>query len=140
MTTKIILDAALLSECEMMGSNRSGMLRTAEEITSNLLKKDDLDISFANTVYTQRHHQHLKKFILNKYPSHAGKILSKKPFFVSDKPILSNWAKRFSDRFSPKVKISQLESNDVFHSFYYPFPTNIEKNKIKKSITYLDII
>lgn len=140
MTYKIILDGTLFSECEMMGSNRSGMLRLTEDITRNLVKINDQEIFFANTIYTEQYDTLLKKFIAENYPLHSKRIISKPPFFVSNVPKLRGLLKRFSKHLSLKVLIPQIERYDLFHSFYYPFPDHVQNKKIKKSITYLDII
>lgn len=136
MPTRVILDGALLSECEMHGSNRHGMLRLAEDITRNIIQNPELEISFANTMYAKTYDDLLSKFILHNYPSHKRNILSKKPFFAPDRRIL----RYFSNILSLEVAIKDLNKNDIFHSFYYPFPELIQRKKIKKSITYLDII
>lgn len=140
MPTKVVLDGSLFSECEKMGSNRHGMLRLAEDITKNILENKELEVSFANTVYTSEYDKFLRKYISDNYPSYKNKILSKKPFFVSDIPKWRVLLQQLSARFSLEVSIPDLENNDIFHSYYRPFPKSVQDKKIKKSITFLDII
>ena len=63
MSTKLIIDGSLLSEFEMAGTNRGGTHRVAEEITKKLVKIRELEISFANTVYSKQHDEFLRKYI-----------------------------------------------------------------------------
>lgn len=140
MSTKVVLDGTLFSECEMLGANRDGMMRLTEDITDRLVLNKELDISFANTLYIEKYDSSLKRFINEKYPSHKNKIFSKKPPFLSN---ILKWKGLFRTKLA-KVPISpfykELNELDIFHSFYYPFPKSVLKNDIKKSITYLDII
>jgi glycosyltransferase involved in cell wall biosynthesis len=140
MTTKVIIDGSLFSECEMNRSKRSGMLRIAEEVAKNIIENDELEVSFANTTYNKQHDELLRKFVYDNYPSHKNKVISKKPFFVSTIPKWGGLLKRLERRLSLGITVQEVERNDVFHSFYYPFPKNIQKDKIKKSLTFLDII
>ena len=138
--TKIVLDGTLFSECQMQGANRDGMMRLTEDITQRLILKNDLDVSFASTLYIEKYDSSLKKFIQEKYPEHAHKIFSKSPPFFSN---ILKWKSLFRKRLST-IPISpyykKLDEQDLFHSFYYPFSKSILKNNIKRSITYLDII
>lgn len=140
MSTKVVLDGTLFSECEMLGANRDGMMRLTEDITDRLVLNKELDINFVNTLYIEKYDKSLKHFINVHYPSHSNKIFSKKPPFFSN--ILS-WKELFRIKLA-KVPINpyykELDELDIFHSFYYPFPKSILKNSIKKSITFLDII
>lgn len=138
---KVVLDGALFSECEKAGANRDGMTRLAEDITDKLMLNKDLDISFANTVFMEKYDSLLKKNIGKKYPARIGKIISKKP-----PKLLNVFAFRRVFR-NPLIKnfihisYKAFENQDIFHSFYYPFSKPLMKNnKVKKSITFLDII
>ena len=138
--TKVVLDGTLFAECEMQGANRDGMMRLTEDITQRLVLKNDLDISFASTLYIEKYDRALKKFIEEKYPQHLNKIFTKKPPFLSN---ILKWKSLFRTKLS-NIPISPyykgLNEHDIFHSFYYPFPKPVLKNNIKRSITYLDII
>lgn len=140
MSIKVILDGSLLSECERMGANRYGMLRLAESITKELIDNETLDISFANTFYTGNYDELLKKYLAANYPSHSAKILSKTPFFQTKIPKLRGLLRRIAEYAKCQTTVRALEANDLFHSFYYAVPPNIQNRKIKKSLTYLDII
>ena len=138
--TKVVLDGTLFAECEMLGANRDGMMRLTEEITQRLVLNNDLDISFASTLYIEKYDSALKKFIREKYPQHVNKLFSKKPPFLSN---VLKWKSLFRKELanmpvSPYYK--GLNKEDLFHSFYYPFPKTVLRNNIKRSITYLDII
>jgi glycosyltransferase involved in cell wall biosynthesis len=139
-SVKVVLDGTLFAECEMRGANRDGMMRLTEDITDRLVLNTDLDISFAGTVYIKKYDEYLKRFISSRYPQHAEKIFSKKP------PLISNffkWKELFRTKLA-KLPLSpyykELNDQDIFHSFYYPFPRPVMRNNIKRSITFLDII
>ncbi len=138
--TKVVLDGTLFAECEMQGSNRDGMMRLTEDITTKLILNKKLDITFASTLYMEKYDGALKKFVQEHYPDHINKIYSKKPPFISN---VLKWQGLFRTKLS-KLPIypyyKQLDEKDIFHSFYYPFPKTVLKNNIKRSITYLDII
>jgi glycosyltransferase involved in cell wall biosynthesis len=140
MSTKLVIDGSLLSECEMAGTNRGGAHRVAEEITKRLINIGELEISFANTVYTKQHDEFLRKYISANYPLHQNKVISSKPFIASSIPKWGGLLRRLGNVLSLEVKVAAVEKNDVFHSFYHPFAQNIQNKKIKKSITFLDII
>ena len=138
--TKVVLDGTLFAECEMHGANRDGMMRLTEDITERLVLKNNLDLSFASTVYIEKYDRALKEFINKNYEGYSNKIFSKKP------PALSNllkWKRLFGRKLS-KIPISpyydEIDNCDLFHSFYHPFTNGVLKNNIKRSITYLDII
>ena len=136
---KLVLDGTLFSECEMRGTNRDGMMRLTEDITEQLILNKSLDISFASNLYIKKYDEALKKFITKNYPQHPGKIFSKSPPFFSN---ALKWKKLFKNRMSKVVNsfYKEIDQQDLFHSFYYPFPETIFRNKIKRSITFLDII
>lgn len=138
--TKVVLDGTLFSECEMRGSNRDGSMRLTEDITNQLVLNKELDISFASSVYVEKYDKALKRFISTHYPDHINNIFSKQPAFLTNilKYKLIFRRKFFRSVLSPYYK--EINNYDIFHSFYYPFPESILKNKIKRSITYLDII
>ncbi len=140
MNTKLVIDGSLLSECEMAGTSRGGAHRVAEEITKKLINTGELEISFANTVYTKRHDEFLRKYISAHYPLYASKIISGKPLIASSIPKWGGLLGRLARRLSLEVKVAEIEKFDVFHSFYHPFPQSIQNKEIKKSITLLDII
>ena len=137
---KVVLDGTLFAECEMQGKNRDGMMRLAEEVTSKLVLNDALDISFANTVYIKEYDAALKRFITEHYPANADKIFAKKPPFFSDLLKYKKLFRTFLSKVPLSPYYSKINEMDVFHSFYYPFPKPVQKNKIKRSITFLDII
>lgn len=140
MSVNVILDGSLLSECERMGSNRYGMLRLAESITKELVDNKELNISFANVFYTGNYDELLREYVAENYPAYSSKIVSKTPFLQTRIPKLRGLLKRVAERAKLQTVIPELERNDVFHSFYYSFPQNIQNSKIKKILTYLDII
>lgn len=135
-----MIDGALLSECEMAGADRGGAHRVAEEITKNLINIGDLEISFANTIYTKQHDESLRKYISANHPLYTNKVISRKPFFASSIPKWGGLLRRLGRSLSLEVKVAEVENYDVFHTFYHPFPKDIQKKKIKKSITFLDLI
>src|SRR5918998_4978510 len=140
MSTKLVIDGSLLSECKMAGTSRGGAHRVAEEVTKKLLNIGELEISFANTVYTRQHDESLRKYISANYPLHTSKVISRKPAIASSIPKWGGLLGRLGRALSLEVKVAEVESFDVFHSFYHPFPQRIQNKKIKKSITLLDII
>jgi glycosyltransferase involved in cell wall biosynthesis len=138
--TKVVLDGTIFSECEMRGANRDGMMRLTEDITKELLLKKDVDISFANTVYIAKYQDKLKRFVQNNYPDYTNKIFLKKIPSVTN---ILKWKDLFRTMLPgimPNSMYKELNEYDVFHSFYYPFSSVMQKSKIKKSITFLDII
>lgn len=140
MSTKLIVDGSLLSECEMAGTSCGGAHRVAEEVTKILINIEGLEISFANTVYTKRHDEFLRKYISANYPSYTSKVISRKPSIASSIPKWGGLLWRLGNVLSLEVKVAEVEKNDVFHSFYHPFTREIQNKKIKKSLTLLDII
>lgn len=124
----------------MAGTSRGGAHRVAEEVTRKLIDSGELEISFANTVYTKQHDEFLRKYISANYPSYASKVVSGKPFVASSVPKWGGLLGRLGRRLSLEVKVAEVEKFDVFHSFYHPFPRRIQNKEIKKSITLLDII
>jgi glycosyltransferase involved in cell wall biosynthesis len=140
MSIKVILDGSLFSECELMGNNRSGMLRLTEDITNQLIAKNDIDISFANTRFTNQYDSSLRNFVSTHYPAQKDRIVPKHPMIENNGGGLRNRLTRFLQKPSLKSYLSDIERNDIFHSFYYPFADHLKKNKVKKSITFLDII
>ena len=138
--TKVVLDGTLFAECQMQGSNRDGMMRLTEDITQNLVLDPNLDITFASSLYIHKYDRALKNFIHSHYPKHQDKIFSNSPVYLSN---ILKWKNLFRTYLStipiyPFYK--EINNNHVFHSFYYPFSSSVLKNKIKKSITFLDII
>ena len=138
--TKVVLDGTLFAECQMQGSNRDGMMRLTEDITQNLVLDPDLEITFASSLYIHKYDRALKNFIHSHYPKHQDKIFSNSPVYLSN---ILKWKNLFRTYLStipiyPFYK--EINNNHVFHSFYYPFSSSVLKNKIKKSITFLDII
>ena len=140
MAIKTIIDGALLAECEITGNVRFGMHRVAEEITGHLVNNDQLDISFANTVYSARYHRLLKLYLKKNYPGYTDKMVSKFPALNPEIPFVNSITDKVSRELSFKPGIKGLDQNDLFFSFYYPFPKNVQHASIKKCITYLDII
>ena len=137
----LILDGALFSESEILNNNSHGMIRIAEEVVSGIIDDQEFDISFNNTIYSKKYDVFLKKFIDKRYPEYSKKILSKPPVLSSSLPVLSTISKHIAKYLSLEVSSDGLDEGDIYHSFYYPFKKRINSNKkIKKSITYLDII
>lgn len=137
---KIVFDGTLFAECQMQGANRDGMMRLTEDITNKLILNKELDISFASTLYIEKYDSALKSFIRRNYPAHKHKIFSKNPLYISN---FLKWRGLFRTTLanfpiSPYYK--EINEQDIFHSFYYPFSKTVLKNTIKKSITFLDII
>ncbi len=138
--TKVVFDGTIFSECEMRGANRDGMMRLTEDITKELVLKKDVDISFANTVYIKKYQDKLNRFVQINYPDYTDKI------FLKHIPPITNilrWKELFRTQLSfimPNFAYKELNDYDVFHSFYYPFSSSLLKSKIKKSITFLDLI
>ncbi len=136
---KVVLDGTLFSECELRGANRDGMMRLTEDITEKLILNKELEISFASNYYLRKYDKALKSFIARNYPDHTQNIFSKNPPLLTN---IFNWKEVFKTKFSEVLNpyFKEINDQDLFHSFYYPFQKNILKSKIKKSITYLDII
>lgn len=139
-TLKIILDGTLFSECEMRGENRDGMMRLTEDITDRLISNNELDISFVNTINISKYNRSLKNFVGEHYPEHSNKIFTKNPIIFTDFFAYKEHFRTKFASFSFTPYFKEINQFDIFHSFYYPFAKNILKNKVKRSITYLDII
>ena len=138
---KIILDGALFSETEMLGSSSHGMVRIAGEILKEFTHYSEFDISFVNSIYSKQYDSMLKLFLEKNYPLYRDKILSDAPILSSSLPGFRRSSKYLAKYLSLEVKTRGLEKGDIYHSFYYPFDNNVIRHvKIKKSITYLDII
>jgi glycosyltransferase involved in cell wall biosynthesis len=136
---KVVLDGTLFSECELRGANRDGMMRLTEDITEELVLNSELDISFASNYYVEKYDSALKRFISEHYPRNSSKLFSKNP------PLITNvlkWKEMFKNSLSglSTSYYDEINNQDIFHSFYYPFQKNVYKNRIRKSITFLDII
>ena len=140
MAIKTIIDGALLAECEMKGPIRFGMQRVAEDINRHLITNNLLDISFANTVYSCKYHNSLKKYISANCPAFSHKITSGLPLFNPLPPGAKKITNPFINLLNLEINIRDIEKNDLFFSYYYPFPAKVKKSKIKKCITLLDII
>ncbi len=140
MAIKVVLDGTLFSECEMQGANRDGMMRLTEDITDRLVLNSELEINFANTLYIEKYDKLLKKFVKDHYPQNYNNIISKRTPFLTN---LLKWKGLYRTKLA-KLPISpyykEIDACDIFHSFYYPFSSSISKNKINRSITFLDII
>ncbi len=136
---KIVLDGTLFSECELRGANRDGMMRLTEDITEKLVLNKELAISFASNYYVKKYDNALKAFIAHHYPDHQDKIFSKSPPSFTN---FFNWKELFKTKLSAILNpyYKEINEQDLFHSFYYPFQKNVLRNKIQKSITFLDII
>ena len=138
---KLILDGALFSESEMLSTNRNGMIRIAEEVLHTMIRYEELDIAFANTIYSKNYDSGLRSYLNREYPAYRGKIVSSTPVFSSSISGLNRMTRELSKLLSMQVKGTAELQGDIFHSFYYPFNKNISSNpRIKKSITLLDII
>jgi glycosyltransferase involved in cell wall biosynthesis len=138
--TKIVMDGTLFAECKMRGANRDGMMRVAEDIAAGLAFNDDLDISFASTVFVQKYDQALKDFVQENYPRQASNIISKRPPGLTN---LLKWKQLFREKAIEKIitpYYKEIDNSSIFHSFYYPFSDAVQRNKVKKTITFLDII
>lgn len=140
MNTRLVIDGSLLSECEMAGKSRGGAHRVAEEVTRKLIDIGELEISFANTVYTRQHDEFLREYISANHPLYASKVISRRPFVASSIPKWGGLLGRLGRGLSLEVEVAGLENFDLFHSFYHPFPRGVQNKKIKRSITLLDII
>lgn len=138
--TKVVLDGALFSECELSGNNRHGMLRVAEEITKLLVEKGEMDISFANTVYLPKYHKALGRYVEKNFPELSDKILSQQPLPVFNLLKYKAYFRKYPKLMFVPVRNKGMGAADLFHSFYYPFSRKIEQSAIKKCLTFLDII
>jgi len=137
---KIVFDGALFSECQIQGANRYGMLRVAEEISNRLLLNDDLEFAFANTIYIQKYHFALKKYIEEHHIFSKVSMLSKKPNAIFSVLEYKRLYQKIPWLLFPSVKNIGINEYQLFHSFYYPISKDIQQLNIKKSITLLDII
>jgi glycosyltransferase involved in cell wall biosynthesis len=140
MNYKLILDGALFSECFYAGKNRYGMLRVAEEISNVLINENNIELAFANTIYLLKYNNGLNNYLKQLESSKVLKNISNPPSSFSK---LLEWKSLYFrlQNFLPlNVSIKNVNDYDIFHSFYYPIPNSIQNKKIKKSITFLDII
>ncbi|MGC4035939.1 MAG: glycosyltransferase family 1 protein [Chitinophagaceae bacterium] len=138
---KIVLEGTMLAVSEMMGKNRSGLVRVAEEIADNLVALNEGNIYFANNTYFQNFHNKLQDYVLKKYsPAMVEKIISKKPLYLFEVLKLKGLWYKYPWLLFPSVKMKSLDKFDIFHSFYYPFSRKVAKHKITKCITFYDII
>ena len=69
---KLILDGALFSESEMLSTNRNGMIRIAEEVLHTMIRYEELDIAFANTIYSKNYDSGLRSYLNREYPAYRG--------------------------------------------------------------------
>lgn len=137
---KLLFDGSLLSQCELMGNNRAGLVRVAEELTNGIIKTQAFDNYFANFVYMVNYHTSLSKFFEKNHPSLRSKIISKKPLPLFEiLKFKALWYKHPELLFL-NVNNGGLDNYDLFHSFYYPFRKEVKKSIAKRSITYYDII
>lgn len=136
----LVLDGALFSESEMLGGNSHGMIRIAEEVFNGIKTNPDINISFANSIYSKQYEFFLKQFLVKNYSHSENKIISNTPKLSSSLPGLKTISRIISNFFSLEVQVPEINRFDIYHSFYYPFNNIIQNSNIKKSITYLDII
>ena len=137
---KLVLDGTLFSECNMRGENRDGMMRVAEEITAKLAEKKELEIFFSGNVNIQKYDAALKAFVETNYPGSKEKIFSASPSALTN---FLKYRQLFRTHLSwlplcPSYK--EINTADIFHSFYFPFPEPVKKYTVKRTITYHDII
>jgi len=137
---KVVLDGTLFSECKMLGANRDGMMRLTEDITDRLVLNQNLDIFFASTLFIEKYDIALHDFIKEHYPGYLNKIFSKKPPSFTNLLTWRNLFRKSLSKLPISPKYAEIDEQDIFHSFYYPFSTTVSKNKIKRSVTFLDII
>ncbi len=138
MPVKTVIDGNLLADCQKIGQIRFGMLRVAEEITKRLINNDELDLSFANIKLTLENDKYLRSYLSGLTSNKKLKTLSF-PFAGININTIEKISAKLSRKISPE-SIQNLSHYNLFHSFYHPFSKAISKNKIKKSITLLDII
>jgi glycosyltransferase involved in cell wall biosynthesis len=137
---KILFDGSLLSQCELMGNNRAGLVRVAEELTNEIIKLPTFDSYFANFIYMVNYHASLRKFFERRYPELLHKIISKKPLPLFEVLKFKALWYKHPELLFLNVNNGNLNRYDLFHSFYYPFRKEIKRSISKKSITYYDII
>lgn len=138
--TRLILDGTLFSECQLQGKNRHGMLRVAEEITKRLILNDQLDIAFSNPVYLNKYHQALKGYLTDYLNLNDSFLLSKKPLPIFSFLKYKSLFRKYPGLMFLPVKQKRLDEYELYHSFYQTIPKNIERARLKKSITFLDLI
>lgn len=138
--TKLVLDGALFAECHLQGKNRHGMLRVAEEITKRLIKKSSVELAFTNSVYLLKFHDALKAYLETNFNSDEYRLLSKKPLPIFKPLQYQGMFKRFPELMFLDVRQKGLSHYDLYHSFYQAIPANIERTKMPKSLTFLDLI
>lgn len=138
MAWRTIIDGNLLADCERHGKIRFGMYRVAEEITKRLAGDPELKLYLANTRQTSEEDRLLRSYRSKLTANGKINILSY-PFAGYPIPSLHRVSAKISRQFFAG-SFSGIGHYDLFHSFYFPFSKSIQKARIKKSITLLDII
>lgn len=139
MHNKILIEGDLLAQCELNGNIRYGMLRVAEELTKKLLLKPEVNLDFANFDEVFKNYIPLKTYIDKQKSANTVNIINPYRLPVANNALLRSIYTRVNNKLKIQAPLP-LKKYDLFHSFYNPFSSTIEKSSIKKSITFLDII
>jgi glycosyltransferase involved in cell wall biosynthesis len=148
-----ILDVSLLGQGYYHEKSRTGVFRVAENLALNLPKiSEDLEIFFADsldlTATLAYVHQYLgshKSNFVNQnsqlfFAELQRKVLSNFPLNSLPQKALRKFFYRLSANGLDFSK-EKMQSADLFHSAYFPFPEQVQKQtKIKKLITIYDLI
>lgn len=137
---KILFDGTLFSENQMMGKNRSGLGRVAEEVAIELVKTKNFEFFFANFLYLQNYHDKLKQYIEENHSTLIKNLVSKRPLPVLEFLKFNGIWTKYPKTMVLPVKTQPLNQFNLFHSFYYPYNNTVLKSSIKKCITFYDII
>jgi glycosyltransferase involved in cell wall biosynthesis len=148
-----ILDVSLLGQGYYHEKSRTGVFRVAENLALNLPKiSEDLEILFADSLDLTATLAYVNQY-LDSDNAHFVNENSQLFFAGLQQKILSNFPLNSLPQKALKKIFYKLSSNgidfskekmqaaDLFHSAYFPFPAQIQKQtKIKKLITIYDLI
>ena len=137
MSVKAMIDGKLLAACESLGPVRFGMFRVAEEIVRRLLHEESLELGFGN-LEQDITYEHLLRTYLSRLEGKKPELLSY-PFAGCGISRLERISAGLVRRLRP-ASVPGTGRYDLFHSFYHPFSPFIQKARITRSITFLDII
>jgi glycosyltransferase involved in cell wall biosynthesis len=148
-----ILDVSLLGQGYYHEKSRTGVFRVAENLALNLPKiSNDLEILFADSLdltatlgYVNQYLESSNVNFVNEnsqlfFANLQRKVLSNFPLNSPPQKVLKKIFYKLSSNGIGFNK-EKMQSSDLFHSAYFPFPEQIQKQtKIKKLITIYDLI
>jgi glycosyltransferase involved in cell wall biosynthesis len=87
-----------------------------------------------------KYHDALKAYLESNFSSDEYRLISKKPLPIFKPLQYKGIFNRFPELMFLNVQQQGLVDYDLYHSFYQSIPANIERTRMPKSLTFLDLI